>query len=231
MIYKNIIGVFMETKEALVIFEDLPIRKIELDGVIWISALDVAKALEYVNPAATINNTIDSNYDRFEKYLTIQKIYTGGQYRDMTFFNLKGVIAFCMLSKQPKAVPFQRWADSVLEKEILNIPKDIRIIAKRKRVEFTDTLRDHGYKKRKEYITTTVEMKGALGIDKYKKKDECDLIEVMKIQTAEQLAKTNLLISKVSGFTDAHPICLKSAKAIKNNIIQQKPSTNFVIDK
>ena len=31
------------------------------------------------------NNTIDSNYDRFEKYLTIQKIYTGGQYRDMTF--------------------------------------------------------------------------------------------------------------------------------------------------
>jgi hypothetical protein len=149
----------------------------------------------------------------------------------MLFLNIKGVIAFCMFSKQPKAVPFQRWADSVLEKEILKIPKDIRLVAKKKRVEFTDTLRDHGYKKRKEYMTTTVEMKGALGIDKYKKKDECDLIEVMKIATAEMLAKTNLMISEVSGFDGAHPICLKSARAVNNNTISKKPSTNIIIDK
>jgi hypothetical protein len=35
-----------------------------------------------------------------------------------TIFNLKGVIAFCMLSNLPNAIPFQRWADSVLEKHI-----------------------------------------------------------------------------------------------------------------
>ena len=217
----------METKEALVIFEDSPIRKIEHEGEIWISAIDVAKALGYQNPSATVQDMIGGNFDRFVDYTCTRKSRVQSdnnvvQSRDMLFLNIKGVVAFCMFSKQPKAVPFQRWADSVLEKELLKIPKDIRLIAKRKRVEFTDSLRDHGYKKRKEYITTTVEMKGALGIDKYKKKDECDLIEVMKIATAEMLAKTKLMISEASGFEDVHPVCVDSAKVIDYNTKKTK---------
>lgn len=207
----------MEIKNAIVIFEDSPIRKIIKNNEIWISALDVARTLEYSNPAATVSNTIEKNKERFIKYLTIQKLYSGGQNRDMIFFNIKGVIAFCMFSKKKKAIPFQRWADSVLEKEMLNIPSNIRLIAKKKRVAFTDTLKEHGYKTPKEYITTTMDMKDTLGIDKNKKKAECDLIEVMKISTSEMLAKTNIMITKKNGFNDVNPLCVDSAKAIKEN--------------
>ena len=65
-------------------------------------------------------------------------------------------------------------------------------------------------------------MKGALGLDKYKKKDECDLIEVMKIATAEMLAKTKLMISEASGFEDVHPVCVDSAKVIDYNTKKTK---------
>jgi len=206
----------METKQALVVFEGIEIRRIEKDGQQWISAYDVAKALEYSNPSVTVNQTIKRNIKRFENYLTYQTVNSGKQRREMSFFNLKGVIAFCMLSNQKQAVPFQRWADSVLEKEILNIPDDIRLKAKRKRIEFTDTLKEHGYTKQHEYIQTTIQMKESLGIDKTKKKSECDLIEVMKIATAEMLAKTNMMITEKNGYKEVNPICIESAKAISS---------------
>ena len=216
----------METKKAIVIFEDLPIRKIEKDGETWVSALDVAKALEYSNPSVTIQQIIvERNSDRFKGYSTINSLLVveGGRKvkREMIFLNLKGVIAFCMLSKQPKAVPFQRWADSVLAKEISNIPEDIRIVAKRKRVEFTETLKTHGYNKPVEYATTTKQMKKAIGIDENKPKSECDLIEVMKIATAEMLAKTNIMITEASGFNEVNPICIESGKVIEKHTKKQ----------
>ena len=207
----------METKSALVIFEDLPIRKIEKDGQYWISILDVAKALEYKNPSQDTNGILKNNSERFRGYVETLPLKTSGGVQNLKFFNLKGVIAFCMLSEKPKAIPFQRWADSVLEKEIKNIPDDIRIIAKRKRVEFTETLKEHGYKSPKEYQNTTMDMKASLGIDEYKKKSDCDLIEVMKIATAEMLAKTNLMISGKKGYFEVNPICKNAATAIKNN--------------
>ena len=216
----------METKKAIVIFEDLPIRKIEKDGETWVSALDVAKALEYSNPSVTIQQIIvERNSDRFKGYSTINSLLVvEGERkvkRKMLFLNLKGVIAFCMLSKQPKAVPFQRWADSVLAKEISNIPEDIRIVAKRKRVEFTETLKTHGYNKPVEYATTTKQMKKAIGIDENKPKSECDLIEVMKIATAEMLAKTNIMITEASGFNEVNPICIESGKVIEKHTKKQ----------
>lgn len=203
----------MDTKNAVVIFEDLPIRKIEKDGQTWISAIDVAKALKYKNPSLSVKNTIERNIERFDTY--IRHIQSANTNLNSIFLNLKGVIAFCMLSKQKKAIPFQRWADSVLEKEMMNIPDNIKIVSKKKRIEFTDTLKAHGYKNPNEYIKTTVDMKKELGIKK--KKSECDLIEIMKIATAEMLAKTNIMISEQNGFENVNPICKNSSKAISEN--------------
>ncbi|MDD4689048.1 MAG: Bro-N domain-containing protein [Eubacteriales bacterium] len=207
----------METKNAIVIFEDLPIRKVEKDGKVWISAIDVAKALEYLNPSATIKNILDRNIDRFKDYTICIDLETRGGIQNQTFFDIKGVISFCMLSKQPKAIPFQRWADTVLAIEIINIPNDIRIMSKKRRVVFTDTLKAHGYKNPHEYIQTTIQMKEGLGIKKEKKKDECDLIEIAKIAAAEMLATAKILISKKEGYSEVNPVCVESSKIIENN--------------
>jgi prophage antirepressor-like protein len=214
----------METKNAVVIFEDLPIRKIFKNGETWISALDVAKALEYENPSVAVNTMVTRNKDRFSGYSTIIKmIGVEGKRkvnRESIFLNLKGTIAFCTLSKQKKAIPFQRWADEVLEKEIKKIPDDIRLKSKKQRLEFTDTLKKHGYNKPVEYATTTKQMKAATGIDENKPKSECDLIEIMKIASAEMLAGAKILIEKKNGFKEVHPVCVEAGKVIAENTKQ-----------
>ena len=215
----------MEKKDAVVFFEEQKIRHVFHKGQIWISAIDTAKALEYENPSVAIQTALNRNSARFEDYTTtIKMIGVEGERsvnRRSIFFNIKGVIAFCMLSKQKKAVPFQRWADKELEKIINKIPNDIRLKSKKQRLQFTDTLKQHGYKKPNEYIKTTVEMKEATGIDKNKKKDECDLIEVMKIAAAEMLAGAKILQENRHGFNEVHPVCVESGKVIANNTKQK----------
>ena len=207
----------METKNAVVIFEDLPIRKIFKNGETWISALDVAKALEYVNPSVAVQTVIERNKERFKNYVLFADYQFDSQRtseRKMIYLNLKGVISFCLMSKQKKAIPFQRWADTVLEKEIKNIPDEIRLKSKKQRLQFTDTLKNHGYNKPVEYATTTKQMKAAAGIDENKPKSECDLIEIMKIASAEMLAGAKILIEKKHGFKEVHPVCVESGKII-----------------
>lgn len=109
-------------KELTLFFEDLPVRKIFINGQWWISAVDTAKAIGYSNPGREATRIMTRNIERFQGYSTRCRLgcVENGimKNRMVTVLNLKGVIAFCMLSDLPNAIPFQRWADSVLEKHI-----------------------------------------------------------------------------------------------------------------
>jgi len=208
----------MKTGNAVVLFEDIEVRREEIDGEQWIPALDVAKALGYDNPSRTINAILTRNAERFNGYTTIHKmkIVEGGieKGRNTTWLNLTGVIAFCMVSDMPRAIPFQRWADKVLKEKLLEIPSDVRLIAKQKRVRFTDTLNERGVKGSKQYSDITIDMKEALEIDKYKPKSSCDLIEVMKIAVAEDLARIKMIQANSQGYIDCHDKSVSASKAI-----------------
>lgn len=208
----------MEPRNAIVIFEDVPVRREWHDGEQWIPALDVAKALGYDNPSRAINAILTRNKNRFEGYSTIRKlrIVEGGieKGRNTTWLNLIGVVAFCMLSNMPTALPFQRWADKTLAKKLQDIPADMRLIAKQKRIKFTDTLRDHGCDKPYHYINITKDMKDGLGIDKNKPKESCDLIEVMKIAASEDIARINLLQNGSEGYGDCHKASIDAAHVV-----------------
>ena len=211
----------MEPRNAIVVFEDVPVRREWHDGEQWIAAIDVAKALEYENPSSAASQMILRNKDRFEGYyqqISSKKLSPlsedSGQNRKMYFLNQLGAVAFCMLSDMPKAIPFQRWADKELAKRIQDIPSDVRLIAKQKRVKFTDTLRDHGCDKPYHYINITRDMKNGLGIDKNKPKDSCDLIEVMKIAASEDIAKINMLQGNPEGYRECHDISVKASALV-----------------
>lgn len=208
----------MESRPAIVSFEEVPVRKIWHEKEQWIAAIDVAKALGYDNPSREASTVIKRHKERFEGYTTTRKmrVVEGGieKSRGLQFLNLKGVIAFCMLCNLPKAIPFQRWADSVLEKHINKIPADIKMIATTKRVKFTDELKEHGVDKPYHYANITKSMKDKLGIDKEKPKANCDLIEVMKIAAAEDIARINLLQSEANGYSEVKPICDKSSEVV-----------------
>lgn len=109
-------------KELIEFFGDIPIRKTKIGDEWWISAVDAAKAIGYSNPARDSSNIIIDNFERFEGYSIITKLVSveNGRNvkRNMRALNLKGIIALCMLSKLPNAIPFQRWADKVLAEHI-----------------------------------------------------------------------------------------------------------------
>jgi prophage antirepressor-like protein len=112
----------MDKDDLIVFFEDIPVRKIKINNEWWVSAVDTAKAIGYSNPQRESNKIISKNAERFEGYTTRTLVdqVEGGikKKRNITLLNLSGVIAMCMLSELPKAIPFQRWADSVLERHI-----------------------------------------------------------------------------------------------------------------
>lgn len=219
----------MEPRNAVVVFEDVPVRKEWRNGEQWVVAVDVAKALKYDNPSRAIKDMLKRNPERFEGYTTKCKLHVveGGidKGRLVDWFNLTGIVAFCMLSAMPEAIPFQRWADKTLAREIQKIPADIRLIAKQKRVKFTDTLLEHGCDKPYHYSNITKDMKGSLGIDKHKPKDSCDLIEVMKIAVSEDLARINMIQDQSQGYFECHDASVLAAKAIEKNTKPTKEIT------
>lgn len=204
----------MQTGNAVVLFEDVEVRKEFIDGEQWISAIDVAKALGYDNPSRTVSDMITNNPELFEDYEKIVYLKTLGGRQNTRLLNLEGVISFCLKSNKQKAVPFQRWAVKILKEKILEIPTDVRLIAKQKRVKFTDTLQERGVSGRKQYSTITIDMKEALEIDKYKSKTSCDLIEVMKIAVAEDLARIKMIQANSQGYVDCHDKSVSASIAI-----------------
>ena len=140
--------------------------------------------------------------------------------------NQKGVITFCVKSNRKEAIPFQRWAVTQLEKVMSNIPSDIRLISKQKRVRFTDSLRDHGCSAPYHYSNITKDMKQALAIDKNKPKDSCDLIEVMKIAASEDIARINLIQNNSSGYYECHDQSIKAAGLVYGGTLKTDVISN-----
>lgn len=204
----------METRSAIVVFEDTPVHKQWIDGEQWIPAIDVAKALGYENPSRAVSDMIKGNDELFKDYEKIVCLQSLGGRQKTRVLNLKGVIAFCIKSNKPTAIPFQRWAVSQLEKVISKIPEDIRLVSKQKRVKFTDSLKEHGCDKPYHYINITKDMKESLNIDKNKPKDSCDLIEVMKIAASEDIARINLIQNNASGYIECHNESVKASTLV-----------------
>jgi hypothetical protein len=157
---------------------------------------------------------INGNSELFKDYEKIVCLQSFGGRQKTRVLNQKGVIAFCVKSNMPIAIPFQRWAVSILESNIAKIPSDIRLVSKRKRIQFTDTLKEHGCDKPYHYINITRDIKDGLGIDKNKPKDSCDLIEVMKISVSEDMARINMIQNMATGYHECHDESVKASAIV-----------------
>jgi len=78
----------MEIKEAVIIFENVEIRKIEFENEIFVPAIDVAKALGYNNPAGASNQIVENNKARFDGYEKIVSVKSGRAIRPVRLLNL-----------------------------------------------------------------------------------------------------------------------------------------------
>lgn len=206
-------------KELAERFGESRITFLEIDGEKWIKAADCAKALDYKNYKTTVSQFIETNKELLGS--TVQNICTvacDGKKRDQWFFNENGLIAFLIKTNKPKAVPFQRWAIDVLSKElektIKNKETDLRKKSKKIRIEFTDTLKAHGYRKPGEYIQTTYLMKTKLGIDKNRPKNDLTAWELCRVAMSEMLSTVRLESSNADGYYECKPIIQASTENI-----------------
>lgn len=195
-------------------YDDVEIREVQIDNQNWISLIDVARALGYKNPSRDAKQLVERNEHRFKNKLKKASLKTKGGIQDTLVLNLKGVLMFCMISQTDKAIPFQEWAVDELSKVINKIPSNIELRIKRTRVEFTNELKEHGIDKKHHYINITRSMKKNVGLDPMINKDKFDLIEKLKIESSENIARINLMQTNAIGYVEVKPICDDASKAV-----------------
>lgn len=90
--------------EAMELFnyENQPIRTIEQDGDSWFVARDVCDVLELENTTRALDS-LD------EEDLTLLKVKSGGQIREMKLVNEPGLYQLVLKSRTPAAKAFKRW--------------------------------------------------------------------------------------------------------------------------
>lgn len=92
---------------------------------------------------------------------------------------------------------------------------EIRQIAKKKRLSFTDTLLGHGANKPHHYINITKGMKKCLGIPETKPKTECNDLEVMAIAISEDLATLSIIKNNPQGYYECRDQSFSAADKVK----------------
>lgn len=213
-------------------FKDINVNFIiDENGVKWVKAIDVARVLGYKNPAVSSNNFISVNKNLLttciRKFL-IQHI-TGK--KTTWYMNEKGLVAFLVKTNSDKAIEFQKWALNVISKElsITNTnTNSLRIKSKKVRNDFTGVLKEHGISKPYEYIQLTYQTKIYLDIDKNKKKDECNLLELCKISMSELLSAYKIESDNKTGYKEISPVVIESSKTIKQIPIENNSLADII---
>jgi len=83
------------------------IRTIEIDGIVWFVAIDVATILGYANPRDAIKKHVD---DEDKNTVAIRDGIAGNP--NTTVINESGLYSLILSSKLPKAKDFKRWVTS-----------------------------------------------------------------------------------------------------------------------
>ena len=89
------------------VFSDQQVRALTINGEPWFVARDVCDILE-------IENVTKAVYGLDDDELTLLKVRSGGQERDMNCVSESGLYTLIIRSNKPQAKPFRKWVTSVV---------------------------------------------------------------------------------------------------------------------
>ena len=122
----------------------------------------------------------------------------------------------CMLQRSEIGKKFRQYFIKC-EKALIE-HTELRNKSKTVRNNFTNTLKEHGYKNPYEYIQTTKQMKDTLGITA--KKSEMTDKELNLVVASENVAAC--AITDEYGYHEVNPVCLDASEAVANFIAERK---------
>ncbi|MDG6254831.1 P22AR C-terminal domain-containing protein [Glaesserella parasuis] len=101
-------------------FQTTTLSVINQQNQIWLSALDIGKALGYSNGDIGIKNIYNRHQDEFTPCMTaLIDMSTAGGIQKVRVFSLRGTHLIGMLSHTKVAKEFRKWVLDILDREIL----------------------------------------------------------------------------------------------------------------
>ncbi|AWL12775.1 hypothetical protein HMF8227_02323 [Saliniradius amylolyticus] len=100
-------------------FNGQSVTLIPHQGDLWMTMEMIGQALEYADPRKAVHKLYERNKEELNEYSTVVRLTTVegdiDKRRNVRVFNEEGVMVLSMLSGQPKAAAFRRWAVQVLK--------------------------------------------------------------------------------------------------------------------
>ena len=90
------------------------IRKVELNGNVWLMGRDVCQVLEYKDTVNALKSYV------LDDDKIMQDVDTGYGIKPAVFINIQGVYDLCLHSRMPKAREFQNWITHEVLMDIQN---------------------------------------------------------------------------------------------------------------
>lgn len=92
---------------------------VQVDGQIWLSSSELAKALDYKN-VKSVSNLYNSNKDEFSNSMTqvIETVTSGNYKKKSRIFSLRGCHLIAMFARTDVAKTFRKWVLDILDKEV-----------------------------------------------------------------------------------------------------------------
>lgn len=106
----------LNLSQSIVDFNGTAIQIHLINDDVWMTAESIGIALGYKDPRNQVLKIFNQHHEELELFSTTAKLAAVDQKsRDMRVFNEEGVMIITMLSRQPKAAEFRRWAVQVLK--------------------------------------------------------------------------------------------------------------------
>ena len=108
-------------------FHDTEFNAVTHKSKVWLTAPDLAKALQYKQPHA-VSQIYSRNADEFSQGMTetLNLSVSGNLMKEVRVFSLRGAHLVAMFSKTKVAKEFRKWVLDVLDNQVANLPPELK---------------------------------------------------------------------------------------------------------